>query len=484
MINLQTVLTLFFYIYLISTIILLLLDNRESSTTLAWLLVFIIFPISGLIIYFMIGRNWRPQRKEKKLKQQQLHKHLQSMLEPIIRGQNKKLFMLESVFLQPNIRKIIYLLYNNSDSVLTTHNLLRVFHHGSDKFNALCEDLQKAESFIHMEYYIWRKDKLTQKIRDILIEKAQQGVEVRILFDAVGSFSLTTRYIRSLRKNGVQIYPYYDFRSPMTVHTLNYRNHRKIVVIDGKVGYTGGMNLGQEYIDGGRRFPYWRDAHLRIEGEGVSVLQTIFSTSWINTTKESILTDKYFPQPQEIEQGIPLQITTSGPDSEWESIQQLYFTLISSATRSVYIQTPYFVPDNSIFRALQTAALSGVDVRLMMTGLPDRVLPFWSAFTYFEKLLSAGVKIYHYKKGFLHAKTICVDHEICSVGTANMDIRSFNLNYETNTLIYSPVVTEEIIYTFQKDLKDSEEMSLENYQGLHPLKKFRNSFARLFAPLL
>ena len=482
--NFQIILSILFYLYLLGTIILLLLDNRDSTTTLAWLLVFMLFPIAGLIEYFLIGRNWRPKRKERRLKQQQLDKNLNAMLEPIVQEQNRNLLELERMYPNEAKRKIIHLLYSNSDSILTSHNQVKVFYSGKEKFDALCSDIEKARSFIHLEYYIWRNDKLTRKITRILEDKVKAGVEVRILFDAVGSLALTSRYTRSLQKAGIQIYPYYDFRSPLTIHTLNYRNHRKIIVIDGQVGYAGGMNMAQEYIDGGKRFDTWRDAHLRIEGEAVAVLQSVFATSWLNTGKESIFQSQYFPTPKKVEQGVPMQITTSGPDSAWESIQQLYFTLIASAARKVYIQSPYFVPDKSIYMALQTAALSGVDVRLMMTGLPDRRLPFWSAFTFYEKLLLAGVKIYQYKAGFLHAKTICVDEDICSVGTANMDIRSFHLNYESNTLIYDKSITDEIMQSFQRDLELCEEITLEYYDRLSVFEKFRNSFSRLFSPLL
>lgn len=355
---------------------------------------------------------------------------------------------------------------------------------GEEKFNLLKEDILKAQSFIHMEYFIWRDDPLTSQIKELLIQKAKEGVRVRILYDALGSVYLSSQYIRSMRKSGIEIYPYYDFRSPFTIHTLNYRNHRKIVVIDGLIGYTGGMNIGQEYVDGGKKFSFWRDTHIRVEGEAVAVLQSIFLTSWMNTTKEDLIVEKNFPIKSDASWNTPIQVTTSGLDSQWSSIQQLYFCLISTAEQSVYIQSPYFVPDRTIHSALKTAALSGLDVRLMMTGIPDKKLPFWSAQTFFKDLLDAGVKIYQYQKGFMHSKTIAVDGEICSVGTANMDMRSFHLNYEINTLIYDHKVTQGLLRDFENDLESCSEITLESYGQLSELTKFRNSLARLFAPIL
>lgn len=334
-----------------------------------------------------------------------------------------------------------------------------------------------------MEYFIWKSDKLTIRVIDVLKEKVTSGVQVRILYDSVGNY-LPGRYLKRLRNTGIQIYPYYNYLSPLKLHTLNYRNHRKIIILDGITGYLGGMNIGEEYITGGKRFPAWRDTHIRIQGESVAVLQGIFCVSWTNTTKETLYIKTIIPEQSPDLFNTHIQITTSGPDSQWESIKQLYFLLISSAEHTIFIQTPYFIPDASIVMALKTAALSGIDVRIMLTGWVDKRIPYWAAMTYMRTLLEAGVRFYYYSDGFMHAKTIVVDCQTCSIGSANMDIRSFALNYEINALIYNKNIAKTLETQFMKDLESCREFSQNDYDHLPRLKQLRNSLAKLFAPLL
>lgn len=482
--HLIPVLIIFFYIYLVVTIIILLLDNREPSSTLAWVLVFILLPVIGVIFYIFIGRNWRRLDKKERLAKQFLEKKLADTLSPLINRQRDEVKKLERQIGLVHKKKLFNLLSKSSNSILTTTNRIKILQNGNEKFPALMEDLRNAKSFIHMEYFIWRVDTLTQEIKNILIEKVSQGVAVRILYDAIGSIFIKKQYLKELRDGGVEIYPYFNFLSPWKIHTLNYRNHRKIVIIDGMIAYTGGMNMGQEYIDGGKKFKEWRDTHLRIEGETVAVLQGVFATSWFNTTGIELFDQRYYPRVVPQSDMLSVQVSTSGPDSQWPSIKQLYFTLINLAEKKVYIQSPYFIPDPSVHAALKMAALSGLDVRIIIAGVPDKMLPYWSAFTYFKDLLMAGVRIYHYQEGFLHAKTIMIDSEISSVGTANMDVRSFHLNYELNILLYDVNSTIQLEEAFMKDLKDSREFTLRDYGELDETVKLRNSLARLLAPLL
>lgn len=482
--DITSILVIVFHIYVILTVIFLLLDNRDTSTTFAWIFIFVLFPVFGQILYFLIGRNWRNIGKKQRIIRQHVLERLVKILKPLLDAQEVNTKQLENLEGSFNKRKLLQLLYNNSNSILTNKNRIKVIQNGEEKFRLLMQDIEQAKHSIHMEYFIWRSDPLTEKFKAILIKKAAQGVRVRILYDALGSVFLKGRYIKALKKAGVEIYPYYDFRSVFTFHTLNYRNHRKIVIIDCNVGYTGGMNMGKEYIDGGKKFKCWRDTHLRVEGDSVSVLQAIFVTSWLNTTKEDLMSKENFSLQNNIDNHMPVQITTSGPDSQWESIQQLYMCLISSAEKSIRIQSPYFIPDTTIYSMLKTAALSGIDVKIMMTGIPDKLLPFWSAYTFFEDLLKSGVKIFQYQKGFLHAKTISIDGELCSIGTANMDMRSFHLNYEISTLIYDFDTTKQLVTDFENDLKDCIEITIDQYNKMGELLKLRNSVARLFAPLL
>ena len=484
MIDVMSYLITAFYVYLVITIAFLLLDNRESTSTIAWLLVLILFPFVGIIFYLLIGRNWRHFSKKNKPLKQMIERRLHPFFFAIMKKQQQIVKKLEHKKTRSYKKKLLELLRSNSNSLLTTNNTLTIFHQGKDKFSQLIKDLRRAELFIHMEYFIWRSDTLTEEIKDILIQKALQGVEVRVLLDPVGCFFLKKRYVHELRDAGVQVYSYFNFMSLFKAHTINYRNHRKIIVIDGKIGYTGGMNMAEEYATGGKRFKHWRDTHVRLEGEGVHLLQRVFTMSWYLTTNEALVYPEYFPKVTARHRQLPIQVSTSGPDSEWESIQQLYFTLINAAAKKVYIQTPYFIPDNTVYMALKTAALSGVDVRIMLTGVPDKYIPYWSAFTYFKHLLKAGVKIYHYKRGFMHAKTVMIDDEICAVGTANVDIRSFQLNYELMTLIYDKKTTHALGKQFSYDMYHSKPFTLKHYENMNKLVKLRNSAARLLAPLL
>ncbi len=477
-----SIIVVLLYVYIFITTIYLLLDNRETATTLAWLLVFIFVPFFGIVLYLIFGRGTK-FRSQKWIVPQDLEGRIKEINQKLVEKQKNEMEALEESYRSSGHWKLVRLLYRNSYSIFTRRNDLQLFFHGKDKFETLLSDLENARKYIHLEYFIWKADALSERVVAVLKRKAAQGVAVRILYDSVGHY-LSKRYLRRLRSYGIDIYAYYNYLSPLKLHTLNYRNHRKLVIVDGTTGYIGGMNMGGEYIDGGKRFPLWRDTHIRVQGHSVIVLQEVFIVSWLNTTGEALDSIPPLKLTNGPSQMVPIQITTSGPDSEWESIKQLYFTLISSAEKTIFIHTPYFIPDASIYQALETAALSGVDVRIMLTGHVDKHLPYWVALTYLKKLLVAGVRIFYYTAGFMHAKTIAVDAKTCSVGTANMDIRSFKLNYEINALIYERRIAREIEAMFLADMESAQEFTLADYNRIHVLKHFRNSLARLFAPLL
>jgi len=476
-----SIVLILYYIFLVITAIYLLLDNREPSSTIAWLILFIVFPILGFIIYLFFGRRLR--RSSNQLVHQFIERHLVERLSPLIKRQEAELKKLQPKWTTAYKRELMQLLYQTSHSLVTANNKITLFHHGKEKFDRLFEDIKAAKHFIHLEYFIWRSDQLGERVKEALIEKAKEGVEIRVLYDSIGGLWLGKRYIRELRAAGIEIYPYFNFLSLFRIHTLNFRNHRKLAIIDGKIGYNGGLNIGQEYIDGGR-FKFWRDTHLRVEGETTAIYQAIFAIDWYNTTKKQLFDEKYYKFSFDFEEHTLLQVYTSGPDSEWESVKQLYFMLIKSAQKRLYIQSAYFIPDASILMALKIAALIGIEVKIIVTGVVDHWLPYWSAFTYFEDLLKAGVRIYHYKKGLMHAKIISIDSQVCSIGTANLDIRSFHLNYEANTLIYDERYAQEIEGQFMEDLKECREFTLKDLIQLNPVVRVRNSLARLFAPLL
>ncbi|MCB0037777.1 MAG: cardiolipin synthase, partial [Anaerolineales bacterium] len=369
----------------------------------------------------------------------------------------------------------------------TTYNEVEILQNAQEKYPRLLEDIRNATHSIHMDYYIWEADKFTEEVRDLLIEKVKEGVQVRILYDAVGNLkALDRRYVRSMRDGGIEIYSYLNWLSPYKIHTVGYRNHRKIAIIDGRIGFLGGLNMSQDHLDGGIYFDSWRDTHLRIVGEAVSVLQSIFITSWYNTTYEKLADDAFFAAAQNPpDHYLPVQITTSGPDSQWAAIRQVYLFMILAAEDHVYIQSPFFIPDSPIAEALKTAALAGVDVRIMSTPRGTTYsVPYWAANTYFAEMAEAGIKIYLYQKGYFHSKTISIDGELCSIGTANMDIRSFRINYEANAVIYDRNIAAELETDFLQDMKDCLEFSLEEYEERNVFLRFRDSLARLASPLL
>jgi cardiolipin synthase len=379
---------------------------------------------------------------------------------------------------------IMKMLYNSDKALLTQRNRVKILVNGKVTFEHIIAELEKAENHIHLEYYIIDDDRIGNEIRRILIRKASEGVEVRVIYDDIGCWSLSDEYILSLKNAGVQVFPFMPVRFPYFTNKINYRNHRKIIVVDGKVGFVGGLNIADRYISGSEELGPWRDTHLKIEGEAVYSLQSVFLLDWYFVSKRNIHDqDQYFP-PVDITDQRLMQIVTSGPDSDWASIMQTFFSAIATAKSYIYISTPYFLPNESILTALRTAALSGVDVRLLLPKNSDSRLIRWSSFSFIGELLDAGIKVYLYHKGFTHPKLMMVDDVFCSVGTANMDIRSFDQNFEVNALIYDQRITVAMRNIFMNDIKDLKHIDINDWENRSRWEIFGESVARLFSPLL
>jgi cardiolipin synthase len=472
-------------LYVVIAGVFITLENRSPQSTFAWLFLFMAVPVIGVIIYAFFGRGWHAFAREQSLSRQEFGSGLLELddLQPLIKRQEAVIARIIEERPAAYKKKLLHLVKKNSSSLLTGYNDVVILQNASMKYPRLLEDIQGAKHHIHLNYYVWTEDEFTLQIKAALIERAKAGVEVRCLYDASGG-SMSYQYLNDLKAAGVKINAYLEFRSLTRLHTINYRSHRKIAVIDGRIGYIGGMNLDKDQLDGGEYFDSWRDTHLRIVGEAVIALQASFAVSWFNTTEEKIVESQYFP-PADVDTFLPVQILMSGPDSQWQAIRQLYFYMITSAVEKVYLQSPFFIPDESILEALKSAALAGVDVRMIFTPKGTTYsTPYWAANTYFKEVAAAGVKIYLYQAGYFHAKTLNIDGVICTIGTANIDIRSFSLNYEANAVIYDEEKAQELERDFLEDLKHCIEWRVEEYEKRSVYLRLRDSLARLASPLL
>lgn len=416
-----------------------------------------------------------------------MKKRTQWVVESLIKRQQERMSQGDFEYHDPSAKRyrdIILMSLATSTAYYTQDNDVRFFVDGQSKFEALLNDIRAAKHHIHMEYYIIRDDKLGHAMMEALAQRARAGVEVRFLYDAVGSAWTRRSLFRPLSQAGGKVAAFFPSRIPYLNVRMNNRNHRKLAVIDGAIGYVGGFNIGDEYIGQSPRFGHWRDTHLRVSGSAVMEMQALFLLDWNAANQEPIPDEfRYFPMPSEKGQ-IGMQIVSSGPNSTWEQIRNAYIRMIYSGKHTVFIQTPYFIPDESLLTALKTAALGGIDVRIMLPFRPDHRVVYWASKFYLGELLDVGVKCYLYKNGFLHAKTVVVDNTIASVGTANIDIRSFKLNFEVNALIYDTQKAVELGEIFEADLQDCVELTAADYRGRPHINKVVESCARLLSPIL
>lgn len=472
-------------VYWLIALVVILLDNRSPQSTFAWLFLILIFPILGLAFYLFFGRGYKAFSNEKKLARVGEESEGGQRILKLVSAQNDYTEKIRLEKPESFRQKLMYLVERNSPSILTAYNRVEFLQDATEKYPRLLEDVRKAKSSIHLLYYIWSEDEFTLKLKDALIERSKAGVKVHALCDA-SCLNVSKQYLEDLRNAGVQIYPYRTYNRLRTLHTINYRCHRKIVVIDGEIGYIGGMNLDKEQLPGGNRLGSWRDTHLRILGEAVPALQTIFGISWYNTTEEVLGEEMYYPQVETDKFPlIPVQITVGGPDSQWKAMQQLYFFMILTAEKKIQIQSPFFVPDESLLEAIKAAALSGVEVEIMASKHGTALeLAHRASLTYLAEVAKAGAKVYLYNKGYFHAKTINIDSQVCAVGTANFDIRSFHLNYEAMAVLYDSGMAGELAADFAEDLKSCEVFTDEIYQGYPFWLRLFNSITRLASPVL
>lgn len=461
---------------------LVFLERRDASSTWAWIMVLFFIPIFGFFFYLLLGRRLR----RKTLFKWEGRKKVG--IENLIAHQMNALHDDDFHFRDDNAqsyKELVYLLLRNNGAVLTQDNSVQIFNDGREKFDALIKDIENAKNHIHIQYYIFRLDQLGNRIMDALIAKAKQGVKVRLLYDDMGSRRLSKRKFKDFVAAGGEVETFFPSILPIINPRLNYRNHRKIVVIDGRVGYIGGFNVGEEYIGLSRKFGYWRDTHLRIQGSALHPLQTRFILDWNQASaRHDIEYDEvYFPAIPE-KGDTSIQIVSSGPDEEWEQIKDGYLKLINLAKKSIYIQTPYFIPDASFYDAIRIAALSGIDVRIMIPNKPDHPFVYWATYSYAGQMIRSGARVFIYNNGFLHTKMIVIDGKASTVGTANIDVRSFKLNFEVNAFIYDQKVSTELQELFHQDMELSSELTHEKYYERTRMIKTKESIARLLSPIL
>ncbi|MGI6686538.1 MAG: cardiolipin synthase [Bacillota bacterium] len=478
--NLPLFITFLIITNLILAIVMALFERRNPVTTMVWLMVIFFFPIIGFILYLFLGQDLR-KRKLFILKSQEEDKLIRT-----IRYQKTLLYGNQYKFKDPRVQEytdMITLNLASSASPLSEDNTVKIYTTGEEKFADLKASIRNARKFIHMEYYIIRNDALGREIVELLAEKAREGVEVKFLYDGMGGIRLPKNFFDPLIQAGGKVAVFYPPFIPKFNLRVNYRNHRKICVFDGVTGYVGGFNIGIEYLGKSKRFNYWRDIHIKIEGSAVNELAFRFLLDWRFASEEDNLGDIYFPQ-HEAKGSTAIQIVSSGPDSKWLSIRDAYLKIINSARNHVYIETPYFVPDDEILSALKMATLSGVDVRVILPEKPDHPFVHWAAMSYIGELLEAGVRFFAYHKGFIHSKMFTSDGFVSSIGTANLDIRSFRVNFEVNAFIYNAATAEKLDEIFIKDMYDSTEITLEKYNQRSLGAKTKDAICRLLSPLL
>lgn len=471
-----------FILNLIFAFTIIFMERRSAGAVWAWLLVLVFIPILGFIIYLLFGRQIQRDRiftldEEDKIGIEMIvNEQLEALKNDEFSKGNHQIVKFKDM--------VQMLLYNNA-AFLTTDNDIDIFTDGREKFDALIKDINEAKEYIHIQYYIFRNDDLGKRILIALEQKLEQGLEVKMLYDDMGSRSLSLKDFKSFRNKGGKVEAFFPSKLPLINLRVNNRNHRKLVIIDGHIGYIGGFNVGDEYLGLKKKFGYWRDTHLRIVGDAVNALQLRFMLDWnVQSTRDNLkYAERYFP---DVDSGgtIGVQIASSGPDEEWEQIKYGYLKMITSAQQSIHIQSPYFIPDQSFLDAIKIAALGGVNVNIMIPNKPDHPFVYWATYNNVASLLDAGVNIFHYDNGFLHSKILLIDDEVASVGTTNMDHRSFTLNFEINAFIYDTFITKELKATFEKDLALSYRLTKEEYEKRSLWIKFKEGIARLISPIL
>lgn len=470
------ILKIAYLILIVATVVALVKDNQEPERTLVWLLLIVCVPILGWVVYFLIGKDYRRQRIIGDTERQQLEACRDSVWGTYqVKHVDNPFDHVASLLRQANA------------SPVWSHNRVGFFTDFTTMFQSLKHDIAEATQYIHIQFFKIENDNVGRELSELLIAKVAQGVEVRLMYDSAANFAISRRFYRHMRQGGVQVVPFLRLRDSVLARTANCRNHRKVVAIDGKVGYTGGMNVAERYSTG-IHTGIWRDTHLRLVGPAVSQLQMAFLSDWYYATHQLLAERRYFDvtTPSTTSPvSKPVQIVTAGPFDRWHTVMQGMVQAIAQSRHYVYLQSPYFMPSTSVLQALCNAALAGVDVRVMLPERPDKgMMVHWASHSYFQEAMAAGVHIYLYRKGYMHAKTLVCDDSFATVGSTNIDLRSFETDFEINAFFYDAEVANLLRQIFLNDQQDCTEVDPRQWSQRRTADKIRESLSRLFVPLL
>ncbi|WP_125705733.1 cardiolipin synthase [Lacticaseibacillus daqingensis] len=479
--TIKTIITVIYVLNVAGAILTVFREKRDIAATWAWLLVLNFAPLIGFVAYYFFGR---------KLSRRQLDKirvQPHADLSAVLAAQQAQLPAASptDTQVQSTVKSMIREFQNTDQSFVTLNNQTALFTDGTALFRDMQKEIMQAEHNVFVEFYTFYDDQLGNAMRDTLIAKAQEGVTVRVLYDAWGSLGTKGTFFDPLREAGALVEPFLGIRSRFDFR-LNFRNHRKIVAIDGWTGYIGGFNIGDQYVGRSKKFGPWRDTHLKVEGDAVLALQQQFIRDWDATVTAHPLdiNQTHFPKTAGGLGSTMMQIVASGPHDDLEQIKLGYLKLINAARETLVIQTPYLIPDDSVLTALRGAIHSGVDVRIMIPHMPDHPFVYRASQYYARGLAQDGAKIYFYEAGFLHAKAIVADSAIASVGSANLDFRSFKLNFEANAFLYDRVVATRLQKLFLKDLDHARLVTAADFAKMSRWLRFKQTFSRLISPIL
>jgi cardiolipin synthase A/B len=471
------VLVLVLFIFQTATI--LIGEFRRPEKTVAWLLVMFIFPMIGFIMYYFLAKEYSQRKLVRRKGPRKMAEARHQWMNQMTELEGSATDSVCELYEEP---RLCGLLHNIPGSPITPNNQVEVLTNAEAAFEAMFAAIDQAQQHIHFEFYTIRHDVIGKRFQEALIRKAKAGVKVRVIYDGIGSYKLSYSYINQLKQAGIDVHPFLPPFIAFFDKRMNYRNHRKIVVVDGLIGFTGGINIGDEYLGADPKLGFWRDTHLKLLGDAVYYLQQTFLTDWLFVSGKRLSDDTLFP-----EHALPasslLQVISSGPDAHWDAIQEMFFAGIVAAKKRVYLTTPYFIPDPSITMALKTAVISGVDVRVILPYQADSRIVQYASRSYLQELMQAGVRFYLYKKGFIHAKVMLIDHIMATVGTANMDMRSFFSNFELNAVMFNLDVIERLEADFFMDLKECEELKLLEFEKRSRIEKGKEVIARMLSPL-